>query len=116
MRILRTTIVVVCIAACLSSIMFLIALGPYYYGTRPRKPQPESGRMFQQQVKGSDDYFANVYLTRNERLPYDYAIWIQSTSMLFAVIAFLLNARWKVNRNPRVNMPKKLDLHGTPKA
>lgn len=106
MRLLRKTIVIMCIAVCFGSILFLIALDPYYYSTRPREPHPESGRIFRERVKGSNDV-ADVYLTRNERLPYDYAAWIQCTSMLFAGIAFFLNDRWKVIRNPHEDMPKK---------
>jgi hypothetical protein len=48
-----------------------LALDPYYYSTRPREPHPESGRIYRKRVKGGAGV-ADVYLTRTEKLPYDY--------------------------------------------
>ena len=55
-----------------------VALGPYYYGARPREPHPESGRVFPQRVKGFDGV-ADVYLTRAEKWPFDAVLWIMGT-------------------------------------
>jgi len=63
-----------------------VALGPYYYSTRPREPHPESGRLFPQRVKGLGGV-ADVYLTRSEKWPFDEDMWI-----LIAYGALMLTA------------------------
>jgi hypothetical protein len=90
-------------------VLFLsfIALGPYYYSTRPREPHPESGRIYRERVKGAAGV-ADVYLTRTEKFPYDYADWILTGCMALAATAVLLDQRWKVICNPREDTPKKL--------
>jgi hypothetical protein len=106
MRIIRKTLVIGCIVAAFSCILLLLGLSQYYYSSRPREPHPELGRIYVERVKGASGV-ADVYLTRIEHLPFDYAIYIQSASMLFALVAFLLNQRWKVIHTPSYTPQKK---------
>ena len=73
----------------------LVALGPYYYSTRPREPHPEAGRIYPQRVKGMHGV-ADVYLTRLEKLPFDYDSWILTVYGALFCTACFLNRRWKV--------------------
>ena len=107
MRIPRKSIVITFVALAFTLFFSFITLDPYYYSTRPREPHPESGRIYRERVKGAGDV-ADVYLTRTEKLPYDYASWILTVYMVLFVTACLLDQRWKVIRNPREDMPKKL--------
>ena len=107
MRTLRKTIVITFVALAVVLFCSFMALDPYYYSTRPREPHPESGRIYRERVKGGAGV-ADVYLTRTEKLPYDYGTWILNTYLLLFATAVLLNQRWKVIRNPREDMPKKL--------
>jgi hypothetical protein len=106
MRTFRKAVVIACIAAAGGCILLLIGLSQYYYSARPREPHPEVGRIYVERVKGRDGV-ADVYLTRLERLPFDYAPVLQSTSIVFALAAFLLNQRWKVISAPSYTPPKK---------
>jgi hypothetical protein len=83
-----------------AAILFLsfIALDPYYYSTRPRQSDPQSGRIYRQRVKGVRGV-ADVYLTRIEKLSYDYAAWILGAYVVLFFTAVLLNQRWKAIRN-----------------
>jgi hypothetical protein len=107
MRTLRKTIVITFIELAVMLFFSVLALDPYYYSTRPREPHPESGRIYRKRVKGGAGV-ADVYLTRTEKLPYDYGTWILNTYLLLFVSAVLLNQCWKVIRNPSEDMPKKL--------
>jgi hypothetical protein len=91
---IRKLIVVACCAVACSGLALLFGLNKYYYSARPREPRPEEKRIYVERVKGFDGV-ADVYLTRTERLPFDYEIWVVSGSMSFALAAFLLNQRWK---------------------
>jgi hypothetical protein len=103
---LQKTLVIALLVAAAGSFFFLAQIGYYYYGTRPREPHPEAGRIYAEHVKGIGGV-AEVYLTRLEHLPYDYAIWIQSGSVLFAAVALFLNQRWKVIHTPTYKPQKK---------
>ena len=105
MSIPRKVIVITCVASCFVLIAFLIALGPYFYATRPRQPDPGAGRIFPQAEKNLDGFTETVYLSGAERY---YADGIQVLIMLFALSGFLLNSRWKVISDPRRGIPKKL--------
>jgi hypothetical protein len=48
-------------------------LEEYFYRTRPRLPDPKTGRIYVENVKSSRGV-ARVYLTRAEKIPFDY-IW-----------------------------------------
>jgi hypothetical protein len=104
---LRKTIVISLVVVAFTLFFAFIALDPYYYSTRPREPHPESGRIYRKRVKGAPGV-ADVYLTRTEKLPYDYAEWILGAYGALFLIAWLLNQRWKVVSNPGENLPKKL--------
>ncbi|MFL6519514.1 MAG: hypothetical protein ACJ8NS_04780 [Chthoniobacterales bacterium] len=105
-RRLQKVLVITLLATALGSFLFLGQIGYYYYNARPREPHPEAGRIYSEHVKGIGGV-AEVYLTRLEHLPYDYAIWIQSGSGLLAVVAFVLNHRWRVIHTPTYKAPKK---------
>jgi hypothetical protein len=107
MRTLRKTIVVTLVVAAFTLFFAFLALDPYYYSSRPREPHPESGRIYRERVKGTTGV-ADVYLTRFEKLPYDYADWILGAYGALFVTAWLLNQRWKVIRDPSEGLPKKL--------
>src|SRR5438128_12333893 len=107
MCMLRKTIVITFIALAVVLFFSFMALDPYYYNTRPREPHPESGRIYRERVKGGGGV-ADVYLTRTEKLPYDYGEWILGAYGALFLTAWFLNQRWKVVSNPGENLPKKL--------
>jgi hypothetical protein len=107
MRLLRKTIVVTMVVVAFALFFAFISLDPYYYSSRPREPHPESGRIYPERVKGTTGV-ADVYLTRLEKLPYDYSEWILGAYGALFVTAVLLNQRWKVTRDPSEGLPKKL--------
>ena len=91
MKRIRKAVVTTLAALYVGSIIFLGWLDNYYYQTRPRQPDPASGRVFPQHVKGTVGS-APVYLTRIENLPYQYAEYFLLG--LFAAVA-LLAYRWE---------------------
>ena len=104
---LRKLFVVTLIIVTFALFLAFIALDPYYCSNRPREAHPESGRIYRERVKGTTGV-ADVYLTRLEKLPYDYAEWILGAYGALFVTAVLLNQRWKVIKNPGEGLPKKL--------
>jgi hypothetical protein len=98
MRALQKTIVIALATTAVTLFLSFIALDPYYYSTRPRQPDPQSGRIYLERVKGLSGV-ADVYLTRTEKLPYNYATWILTAYGALFLSAVLLNLRWKVVRN-----------------
>jgi hypothetical protein len=98
MRAIQKTIVVVLGILAVTLFFSFIALAPYYYSTRPHQADPQSGRIYPERVKGVSGV-ADVYLTRTEKLPYDYAGWILAACGVLFLSAVLLNQRWKVVRN-----------------
>ena len=106
MRIIQKTLVITCIAGAFACVLLLSGLSWYYYRARPREPHADVGRIYVQRVKGANGV-ADVYLTHLERLPFDYAIYVHSASMLFALAAFLLNQRWKVIQTSTYTPQKK---------
>lgn len=101
---LRKAVVITLAALCLGSVFFLGWLDDHYYWTRPRQPDPASGRVFAKDVK-TTGAAARVYLTHIESLPYQYFPYLFPILLLATA---LLDQRWKVFRNPREDMPKKL--------
>jgi hypothetical protein len=65
-----------------------IFLDDYFYRTRPREPEPQSGRVYPQLVQGGN----RVYLTRVETLPLDYS-WYACA--IVVTVGYLLNQRWR---------------------
>jgi hypothetical protein len=98
MRKLQKTAVITLVVLAVTLFFSFIALGPYYYSSRPRQPDTQSGRIYRERVKGLSGV-ADVYLTRTEKLPYDYAGWILGAYGALFLTAVLLNQRWKVVRN-----------------
>jgi hypothetical protein len=107
MRIIRKAIVVTLVIVAFTLFFAFIALDPYYYSSRPREPHPESGRTYRERVKGTTGV-ADVYLTRFEKLPYDYAEWILGSYGALFITTWLLNQKWKTIRDPGERLPKKL--------
>jgi hypothetical protein len=103
----RKTIVITLVALAFTLLFTFIAVDPYYYSTRPREPHPELGRIYRERVKGGAGV-ADVYLTRIEKLPYDYSNWILTTYVALFFAAVLLNQRWKVIKDPSEGLPRKL--------
>ena len=98
MRVLQKTIVIALGALAVTLFLSFIAMDKYYFSARPRQPDPQSGRIYRERVKGLSGV-ADVYLTRAEKLPYDHANWIFAGFGLLFFTAVLLNQRWKVIRN-----------------
>jgi hypothetical protein len=69
------------------SLGFCIWLDHHFYWTRPKNPQPQSGRIYARVIHGG----TRAYLTRVETLPYDYSYVIA----LFGIAAAVLNQRWR---------------------
>lgn len=98
MRTVQKTVVITLAVLAITLFFSFIALDPYYYSTRPRQPDTESGRIYRERVKGVSGV-ADVYLTRTEKIPYDYRGWILGAYGALFLTAVLLNQRWKVVRN-----------------
>jgi hypothetical protein len=107
MRTFRKLIVATLIILAFCLFLTFVALDPYYYSSRPREPDPESGRIYRERVKGTTGV-AEVYLTRLEKLPHDYDEWILVGLFCTVAAAILLNQRWKVVRDQAEGLPKKL--------
>lgn len=107
MRALRKAIVIALIALAIAPILSLLTIDRYYFDSRPERPDPRSGRIYPERLKGAPhEENRTVYLTRAERLPYAYASWMQAGGMLFAFTAYILNRRWKVIWNPREDISR----------
>ncbi len=63
-------------------------LDEHYYRPRPRTPEPQTMRIYPQWIH----HGTLVYLTRIERLPFDYS-WYAFA--LFLLAAYVLNQRWR---------------------
>jgi hypothetical protein len=81
----RKAVVILLTGIFFDSLGFCIWLDRHFYWTRPREPQPQSGRIYQRVIHSG----TWVYLTRIETLPYDYSYVIA----LFAIAAAILNQR-----------------------
>ena len=63
----------------------MIFLEEYFYRTRPRVPDPNTRRVYAENVKSSRSV-ARVYLTRTEKMPFDF-MWYWSPVLVAAIIA-----------------------------
>ena len=61
-------VMITLIVLCFLSVISRILIDDYFYRTRPREPEPKSGRMYPQMIHGG----ARVYLTRAEAFPFQY--------------------------------------------
>jgi hypothetical protein len=98
---LRKTVVIALIAVCFATLAFVMYLDEHFYQTRPRQPEPQTGRIHPQWIH----HGTRVHLTRVEKLPFDLSWYV---GLLSAATAYLLNQRWKVIRDPAEGLPKKL--------
>src|ERR1700733_4688419 len=98
MRTLQKTVVITLGVVAFAVLFSSIVVAPYYYSSRPTQPDAQSGRIYRERFKGPSGV-VDVYLTRNEKLPYDWAEWIMGASGLVFLTAALLNRRGKVVRN-----------------
>ena len=89
------------IVGCFASLGSIIYLDEHFYRARPRQPEPQAGRIYPVSIHGG----IRIYLTRTEKLPFDY--WLYPF-LIFATGATLLDRRWKIFRNPHDDIPKKL--------
>ena len=72
MRRIAVPILLVCTFV---TIFGMVSLEEYLYRTRPRSPDVTAGRVYAEDVK-SIQGVARVYLTRSEKLPFDWErIW-----------------------------------------
>lgn len=85
---IRKAIVITLLALCASTLGFTIFLDEHFYWTRPRKPEPQSGRIYPELIH----HGTVVYLTRTEKLPFDYFLYF---FVGFALAAHVLNQRWR---------------------
>ena len=85
--IIQRLVIIVLISLSFGVLAVDVALDTVYFKTRPRSPRPEEGRIYAEYVH----HGALVYLTRLEKLEYDYAavVWV----VLFGAGA-LLHLRW----------------------
>jgi hypothetical protein len=100
-RLVRKTIVISLLGISAATLGTTIYLDEYFYGTRPRAPQPQVGRVYPQRIHGG----TLVYLTRIERAPFDYSWYLCG---ICVAGAYLLNRRWNAIRSPEDEIPKKL--------
>jgi hypothetical protein len=77
-------IVITLIAFGFSTVGFINFLDEYFYRTRLRVADPKAGRIYAEDVKSSSGV-ARVYLTRTEKIPFDY-FWYFSSLLSVAVI------------------------------
>jgi len=98
---LRKIVVIALMVVCFGTIAFSIYLDEYFYRTRPRQSEPQAGRIYPKWIH----HGTLVYLTRIEKLPFELSWYVGGIA---AMGAYLLNQRWKVIRNPREGIPKKL--------
>ena len=97
----RKTVVIALIAVAFGTLLSVCYLDEHFYYTRPRDPEPKTGRIYPEWIAGG----TRVYLTRVERLPFELGWYVCAVSVL---TAYLLNQRWKVLRDPGESLPKKL--------
>jgi len=64
-----------------------IFLDEYFYRYRPREPELASGRVYPEVIHAG----TRVYLTRVERLPFEYSWYFCG---IVVATAYLLNQRW----------------------
>jgi hypothetical protein len=97
----RKTVVIVLMTVAFGTLLSVCYLDEHFYYTRPREPEPKTGRIYPEWIAGG----TRVYLTRIERLPFEFSWYVFAVSIL---TAYLLNQRWKVFRDAGEGLPKKL--------
>jgi hypothetical protein len=94
-------IVIALSAVAFGTLASNIYLDEHFYYTRPREPEPKTGRIYPEWIHGG----TRVYLTRVETLPFELSWYVAAVSV---TTGYLLNQRWKVFRDPGEGLPKKL--------
>src|SRR5438874_6781191 len=77
---LRKIALVILIVSAFVTVGGMTFLDEYFYRTRPREPDQKTERIYPQNVKSSRGV-ARVYLTRTERMPFE---WIQYWNPILA--------------------------------
>jgi hypothetical protein len=83
----QKAIVIMLLSLSFSILGLTIFLDEHFYQTGPRQPEPQLGRVYPQWLHGT-----LVYLTRVEKLPFDYS-WY--AVLLLVTTAYMLNQRWR---------------------
>jgi len=79
-------ILVVLFAFTFLMIGSMTILEEYFYATRPRLPTPEKGRIYSQDVKSLRGV-STVYLTRYEKLPFQY---VQFANPMLCIVGIVV--------------------------
>jgi hypothetical protein len=87
----KKTVVILMMGFCIACFASPLFLDEYYSRTSPREPQPKAGRAYLHYVK-TIGYTGPVYLTRGQKMPYDYFWYLFGG---FGLAAHLLNQHWR---------------------
>ena len=101
---LRKPLVYALMGLAVSCFLFVIAVDPYFYYTRPL--QPRGNATYPSRIKAIS-VVADVYLTRTDVRLRNNIVWIHCTYGVLFFAAAVLNLHWKVIPNPYDDMPKK---------
>ena len=82
---LQKILLIILFALTFATVGSMTFLEEYFYRTRPRLPDPAAGRLYVQDVKSARGV-AQVYLTRAEKLPFDF-VWYINPILVAAIIA-----------------------------
>jgi hypothetical protein len=82
---LSKLLVIVLVVLTFATVGSTTFLEEYFYRTRPRTADPVTGRIYIQDVKSARGV-AQVYLTRSEKLPFDY---VRYMSPILCVAGFI---------------------------
>ena len=88
------------VIVCFIVLSYMIYLREHLTRVGPRQPDPAAHRVYLCNVRNKE----LVYVTRNEKLIFDFGLYVFFASM---VAGGILEQRWKVFRNPIEDMPKK---------
>src|ERR1700730_6644816 len=95
-RVLQKAAVFALLGVCLSTFAFMGYVDRHFYESRPRQPDPRSGRIYPEVVH----HGARVYGTREQKLVCDDGFLFFGIYALSAFGFYVLNRRWKVLRRP----------------
>ncbi len=101
-RLLQRTVLILLFALTFATVGSMTFLEEYFYRTRPRSPDPTTGRIHLQEVKSARGA-GKVYLTRAEKIPFDY-IWYINPILVVAIImtAYVLVSTKRRHPAPQV--------------
>ena len=93
---MRNLILITLIALTLVTVGSMTFLEEYFYRTRLRVPDPQTGRIYVQNVKSTRGV-TQVYLTRTENMPFDYVRYV-SPVLCLAIFVTAVVLIWKKRR------------------